>query len=90
MHFVYILKSLKTEKHYIGETKDLCDRVKRHKENRSKSTKGKGPWELIIACKVESKVEAVRLERKLKKMKNPERAIAYVKKHCSVVEHPDC
>lgn len=90
MHYVYILKSLKIGKHYIGETGNLCDRIKRHNENRSKATKGKGPWKLVIACEVRNKSEAMRLEKKLKSFKSPEKAISYIRKHYSAVEHPDC
>ena len=89
MHYVYILRSLKSGRHYIGETSDLTDRLKRHQENRSKATKGRGPWKLRIACVVENKSEACKLERKLKSFKNPDKAVEYIQNHCKVVEHSD-
>ena len=77
--YVYIIKS-RTGKNYIGQTKNLIDRIARHNENRNKFTKGKGPWELVISYKVETRSEAVRIETYLKKMKNPSKAIEYLMK----------
>ena len=89
MHYVYILQSLSTRRYYIGETKNISDRLKRHNGNRSKATKGRGPWMLVILCIVEDKSTAVRLERKLKSMKNTEKAISYLQRHCKKIEHSD-
>ncbi|MCG6913600.1 GIY-YIG nuclease family protein [bacterium BMS3Abin03] len=66
--------------HYIGQTNDLINRLKRHNNNRNKYTKGKGPWELIISYKCNSRKEAYPLEVKLKAMKNSKKAIEYLKK----------
>ncbi len=85
MHFVYILKSVKTGKHYIGETKDLRERLRRHNEGRSKATKYGIPWEIEVACVVENKSEGRRLERKLKNLKSPEKAVEYIRHHHKVV-----
>ena len=66
--------------HYIGHSSDLDDRLIRHNSNRNKFTKNKGPWRLIISHKCKSKAEAYRLELKLKAMKNPLKAIEYLRK----------
>jgi len=89
MHYVYILKSRKNGRHYIGETKDLGERIKRDNSGRSKSTKGGIPWEIEIAVKVENKKEASKLERKIKRMKDPGKAKEYLEKWFTVVEHSD-
>jgi len=78
-YFVYIIYSTSNKIHYIGHTKNLNDRLLRHNTNRNKFTKGKGPWKLIISCKCNSKAQAYRLELKLKAMKNPDKAIQYLK-----------
>jgi putative endonuclease len=78
-HDVYIIKSEKGY-HYIGQTKDFSDRLHRHNTNRSKATKNKGKWELVISVAVNSRSEAIRLESKLKRMKNAKKAIEYLKK----------
>ncbi|MEE9432346.1 MAG: GIY-YIG nuclease family protein [Melioribacteraceae bacterium] len=79
-HYVYVLKSETSQRHYYGETQDLADRIKRHNENRSKSTKNRGPWKIVISATLISKSEACKLEKKLKNMKSPQRAIAYLRK----------
>jgi predicted GIY-YIG superfamily endonuclease len=57
--------------------------MKQHKDDRSYSTKGRGPWEVFKTIQFESRSEAVKVEVKLKKMKNPARIIAYVERHYS-------
>ena len=89
MHYVYIIKSLSNGRYYIGETKDLADRMLRHNNNRNKYTRGKGPWEVAIYCIVEDKSRAVRFERKLKSLKNSQKAIEYIKAYFEAVEHSD-
>jgi len=86
IHYVYILLSDKGYS-YIGQTADLEDRFNRHITNRSKSTKNKGNWKIEVYVKVKSRSEAVRLETKLKRMKNVEKAIVYLRKFD--LEHPD-
>jgi putative endonuclease len=76
---VYIIYSSYQKIHYIGHTNNLTDRLLRHNKNRNKFTKGKGPWELIVSYKCNSKVEAYKLELKLKGMKNSVKAIQYLK-----------
>jgi predicted GIY-YIG superfamily endonuclease len=43
MYFVYIIKSEKTEKFYIGMTYDIFKRLKHHNSGANRSTKNKGP-----------------------------------------------
>ena len=83
---VYIIKSDLVH-YYIGQTIDLNDRLKRHNQGRSNSTKNKGRWKLVTAVKVNSRSEAVKLESKLKRMKNSKKAIEYLNNLGS--EHPD-
>ena len=89
-HFVYIIKSHSTNHYYIGETANLTDRLKRHNANRSKSKKGKGPWQIVATYKLKDKSEACLLELKLKNMKNSTKAIDYLLRLNSVEEHSDC
>ena len=78
-YLVYIIYSPSKKINYFGHTKNLNDRLLRHNTNRSKFTKDKGPWELIISYKCSSKAEAYKLELKLKRMKSPYKAIQYLK-----------
>jgi len=70
MYFTYILKSTKSGKLYIGHTNNIERRLQEHNTNQSKSTKNKGPWELIYTKEFSSNSEAILLEIKLKKVKN--------------------
>lgn len=65
--FVYILKSESTNKYYCGQTKDFDNRIKRHNEGREKYTKRGVPWLLVHKIDVRNRIEAVVLERKIKK-----------------------
>jgi len=63
--------------HYIGQTIDFDARLRRHNEGRSKATGNKGIWKLVVAAKVNSRSEPMKLKNKLKKMKNAKKAIDY-------------
>jgi putative endonuclease len=69
MYFVYILKSLKDFKYYIGQTKDLDDRLKKHNSGQVKSTKSRRPFILIKKESFNTRGEAKKRENYLKKLK---------------------
>jgi putative endonuclease len=70
MYYTYILKSEVDGRYYIGQTQNLCDRLKKHNKGYSKYTKRFGPWVLFWAISFESRREAFKLEQKLKKKKS--------------------
>jgi len=70
MYYIYILKSFSSGRFYIGQTNNLEQRLKRHNENRVKSTRNRGPWKLVYQDKFETRSEAVIRERYLKSMKS--------------------
>ena len=82
-YYVYILKSLKNGKHYIGSTNNLADRLKRHNEGRSKYTKSGMPWELLYSEQHPDRSNAVKRENEIKKRKNKE----YVEKLVNSSRH---
>jgi hypothetical protein len=47
MYCVYLIKS-DLGFNYIGQTKNLDDRLKRHNSNRNTFTKNKGNWQLVL------------------------------------------
>ncbi len=67
MFYVYILYSHSTSKHYIGQTNNLQNRIERHNNGESISTKSGLPWELLYFCEVATRPEAIKLELKIKK-----------------------
>ncbi len=70
MYKVYVIKSTKEDWRYIGVTSDLGARLKRHNQRRERSTKNKAPFELEHFWEFESKKEALRFEKYLKKSRN--------------------
>jgi len=63
---VYILKSLKDKKHYIGHTSDLEKRLKRHNSGDNISTKYRRGLNLVYYEKTPSIAEAIEKEKYIK------------------------
>mgnify|MGYP001607340260 CR=1 FL=1 len=72
MFYVYILKSLKDGKLYIGFTSNLEKRIAKHNSGASKSTRNRLPLQLIYHEKHDTKREALIRERKIKSYKGGE------------------
>jgi len=72
MPYVYILKSEKTERYYVGSCEDLDERFKRHNNGRNKATKLGMPWKLIYSESFLTKHEAYRREFQIKSFKSGE------------------
>lgn len=70
MFYLYILHSSKTDRYYVGHTANLGDRLMRHNQGRSISTKNGIPWELKYTEEFASKEEAYARERQLKGWKS--------------------
>jgi putative endonuclease len=64
--YVYILKSLKNGKIYIGFTDNLKRRLTQHNAGLNISTKRDLPWEIVACFAVKSEVKAREFERYLK------------------------
>ncbi len=69
-YWVYILRSETTERHYVGHTKDLEDRLRRHNGGRTEANKGRGPWHLVYHEEFSARSEAVARERAIKARKS--------------------
>lgn len=68
--FVYILKSLRNGRYYIGSTNNLERRIVEHESGKSTYTSESAPWELVFRQEFETLVLARSYEFKLKKLKN--------------------
>jgi putative endonuclease len=70
-HWVYILQSRSTGRHYCGQTRDLPARLAQHNDptnDLAKTTKRfQGPWKLVWSEQVATGSEAVQLGRRIKK-----------------------
>ncbi len=69
MYIVYILKSYKVGRYYVGQTEDINDRLERHNVGRVKSTKHFRPWELVHSESYSTRSEACKRELEIKKYK---------------------
>lgn len=85
-YYAYMLQSEKTCRHYYGHCEDLQERLNEHNTNQSPYTKGKGPWILPGYFQGKSRSEVMAVELKLKKIKNPKRAIRWLEINGSVLE----
>ncbi len=70
MYYVYVLKSKKDNKTYIGLTNDLRKRLIEHNQGLNKSTEYRRPLILIYYEAYASLKDAQIREKKLKKFKN--------------------
>jgi putative endonuclease len=66
MYYVYLLKSLKDNNYYIGQTNDVPKRLARHNSGQVISTKARRPLKLIGYRSFDSRNEARWTEYKLK------------------------
>ncbi len=69
MFNVYILKSEKDSKFYIGSTKNIEQRLYRHNKGLVKSTKNRIPFVLVYCEEFLTLSEARRRERQIKSYK---------------------
>jgi putative endonuclease len=69
MHYVYVLKSLKDGRYYIGSTKDLEARITYHNDGKQRSTQYRIPFVLIYSEKFENGSDALKREKQIKSYK---------------------
>jgi putative endonuclease len=70
MNYLYVLRSEKDGSYYIGQTKDLEERIVRHNSGHSKSTRARRPWKLVYYEIYENRGETQKREIELKRKKN--------------------
>ena len=63
MFHVYVLRSQKTERRYVGSCENLETRVRRHNLGHSKATRHGVPWTLVHSETFSNRVDATRRER---------------------------
>jgi len=67
MAYVYVLKSLRNNKRYIGyTTKSIEERLRQHKSGSTQWTKHNGPFEVIYSEEYKNITEARKREKYLK------------------------
>ena len=66
MFYVYVLRSTIKNWHYIGQTKNIKERLKQHNAGKNRSTKAYKPLELVYFEAFKTREEVVNRERYLK------------------------
>jgi putative endonuclease len=66
MYLVYILLPEVTGRFYVGHTADILDRLTRHNDGSSASTKSGRPWALVHTESFASRAEAMAPEKQIK------------------------
>ncbi|MBP9815989.1 GIY-YIG nuclease family protein [Candidatus Woesebacteria bacterium] len=70
MPCVYIIKSDKNNRCYIGSTTDIIRRLDEHNIGKTPSTRYLGPWKIVFTQEFDLLSDARRMERKLKSFKS--------------------
>jgi putative endonuclease len=69
MYYVYILRSLKDLKYYIGSTSDIQSRLRFHNSGKQRSSKRRIPFELVYSEEYKTRHEAELREKQIKSYK---------------------
>ena len=77
-HMVYVLESEVDKGLYIGTTKDIHSRLRRHNYGLVRSTKSHRPFRVIGTKSFQTSEEARRMELELKSYKDPRRVRAWI------------
>ena len=72
MYYVYVLKSLKDNKRYIGQSRDVPTRLRQHNAGSTASTRRRRPFELLYEESYVTRAEAEAREKHLKTGKGRE------------------
>ena len=72
-HYVYILKSLKDNRYYVGETHDVTYRLDYHNKGMQRSTKSRIPFRLVMFEEYPDRSIALKREKEIKSWKGGNR-----------------
>ena len=78
-YYVYVLEC-RDGRLYIGQTANLEKRIEKHLGNPSRQMKGMKPVKLVGSKEVESRAEAIRIEKRLKAFKSKKAVLNYIMK----------
>jgi putative endonuclease len=70
MYYLYIIQNNLNQSYYIGHTKNIEERVKRHNEGRSKYTAQKRSWSMVYQEIFQTRGEAMKREKEIKEKKS--------------------
>ena len=70
MFFTYIIFSGNLNRYYVGSTRNLQDRLHRHNNSGSKSTKKASDWVIVFSEIFSTRSEALHREMEIKRKKS--------------------
>ncbi|GAB1348132.1 hypothetical protein MASR1M107_03430 [Ignavibacteriales bacterium] len=70
MFYVYILYSKSIDRYYIGQTKNLRDRLTRHNNSSTRFTSRAKDWEIVFTEEFPTRSEAMKRESQIKCQKS--------------------
>jgi len=79
-YFVYILYSKTADRYYVGETANVSERLKSHLSGISKYTSIANDWEVVYTQEFSTRLEAIRREREIKRMKSRKYIVSIVQR----------
>jgi len=80
--YFYILKSVKDNIFYTGQTQNLEERLRRHNSGRGRFTSGKRPWIMVYSEEYDTRELAQKREKEIKAEKS-KGYIEYLLRHAS-------
>ena len=80
-HYIYILKSIGFNRHYVGYTIDVERRIKEHNSGNTRSTNPFKPWKLIYSEEFTDKSEAYKREWHLKHRKGYKEKLQIIERY---------
>ena len=72
MYYVYVLRSEKVGKFYIGSTSDVNARLDFHNSGKQRSTRHRIPFKIVYTEKYVDKSDAIKREKQIKSYKGGE------------------
>jgi putative endonuclease len=87
--FLYLIYSLTIDQYYTGHTSDLEDRLYRHNNSGSKSTKKAKDWKIVYMKSFETRSDAMRREVEIKQKRNRKNIEELINKYGNRVA-PSC
>lgn len=70
MYYVYVLKSEKDDKFYIGQTNNLENRLRRHNSKQVTATRNRTPLKIFYSENYKTRAETMSREKYLKSLKS--------------------
>ena len=85
---VYILYSQTADRYYVGQTSGLQERVRWHLAGSTQVTKSATDWMLVLFEPTVTLLQALALERQIKKMKSRKSISRYIKDKRNLAREP--